>query len=930
VSGARPRQLVHRGSVLAAGMVFDTRLLGENVARARVIASWTAESWVGRVGSKLVLVVPSVFRVDADAVGGAPLVAVGEILSAAPLDASDARAIEAQAADPLVLVEAGRFKVVPKGEVAAEDPSSWIDLSAFRAIDVESLSDEPAAILVAPPVAAPRDVLGISAAPPEREDALRAFAAASKGETAVSRREKASSRAASARRSLRGIPALFRFLAMLAASFVESPASPPAGKEPPTHSGEEASARGLPWARLRDWFHRLALRMLVVTRLSELIGAKQAAYLRETLALFERGEFHEALRRAIPIGRAADEGSSRVALGTPKRRSDLAISMRARRATSMFVVADAAHAYMRTTYRAAFERLVALGRLEEAAFVLAELLQDDAQAVSFLEGHGKLRLAAELAEARKLSPGVIVRQWVIAGDIARAVRIARRTGAFADAIARLEQRRPSECNLLRVSFAEQLASAGDYGAAADAVWPVVAARGLAKRWLDLAIDAGGPAGAAALVRKAILAPASLPDVLSRARAFLRPDGSEILREAFAKAVANERAEDVRILARAAARDLLTMRSMPQAKRRSLLDRLVELSYDDALRVDLPALSSDEPVVLHTRATPRVHRFRTTRSSSSPVHDAVRLPNGRTLVAFGEAGVRLLTPDGRTAAFFDEPAYALVVSDRGDRALALAPRGEVSRVARIDLVQHRAHLWCDVRLQGHAPTFDGAEWFVTQNGSVLAIDALDDSGFHATWSVRPAEAETDSVGAIARSEKHLIVEVLRFGTPELWSIELPSLTLRARVPWKGPSGVFFVREAVTDPASVVSWLREMDVSDDSPPSSVRSKVHIFEPLRASATNFSVEETLFAEATDEPALAADGLWVAFAEKMEGGVACTVVDRELRIRRARVELEGAEQVTLRIFAGTLTVIADGYEVTHLDLGTGDVERVTLRPGR
>ncbi len=76
---------------------------------------------------------------------------------------------------------------------------------------------------------------------------------------------------------------------------------------------------------------------------------------------------------------------------------------------------------------------------EEAAFFLAEILNEAERAVSYLEKHGRWKLAAELAEARKLAVGLVVRQWFLAGDVKRAVAIAVREGAFDDAILRLQK-----------------------------------------------------------------------------------------------------------------------------------------------------------------------------------------------------------------------------------------------------------------------------------------------------------------------------------------------------------------------------------------------------------------------------------------------------------------------------------------------------------
>jgi len=60
--------------------------------------------------------------------------------------------------------------------------------------------------------------------------------------------------------------------------------------------------------------------------------------------------------------------------------------------------------------------------IDEAAFVLAELLHADVEAIALLERHGRLRAAAELAEARPVPPALAVRAWLLAGDAARSPR----------------------------------------------------------------------------------------------------------------------------------------------------------------------------------------------------------------------------------------------------------------------------------------------------------------------------------------------------------------------------------------------------------------------------------------------------------------------------------------------------------------------------
>src|SRR5262249_36484199 len=204
-------------------------------------------------------------------------------------------------------------------------------------------------------------------------------------------------------------------------------------------------------------------------------------------------DVQEGLRHAIPLGGGAAAARLRIPFRLPTPRSSLSIRPSAVRSRGSIVSSADLYSYLRKLYRAAFERLSAQGRIDEAAFVLAELLRANEEAVAFLERHGRLRLAAELAEARELAPGLVVRQWFLAGDRARAVEIARRRGAFADAVTWLERSgRTAESAALRLLWADSLASTGDYGPAVDTIWNLPEARALAAGWIERGIEQGGP------------------------------------------------------------------------------------------------------------------------------------------------------------------------------------------------------------------------------------------------------------------------------------------------------------------------------------------------------------------------------------------------------------------------------------------------------
>jgi hypothetical protein len=156
-----------------------------------------------------------------------------------------------------------------------------------------------------------------------------------------------------------------------------------------------------------------------------------------------------------------------------------------------------------------------------------------------------------------------------------------------------------------------------------------------------------------------------------------------------------------------------------------------------------------------------------------------LVGDRILVALGEAGVRLLARDGRTLTRFAVPAYALVISHHGDRALAVARRGDTLSVARIDVATRRSQPWGLVEVSAFAPSFDGVTWFVARGSEVLALDATAE-GFEARWRV---ELDGEIARDVAASSATLTI-VSATPTPDvqphrLWRFDLPARVLRKR-------------------------------------------------------------------------------------------------------------------------------------------------------
>ncbi len=152
----RPRRTSHGGSVMASGLAIDTGIAGEQEARRRILRLPWSGLGVFRLGPVLVVRFSAPVRLDAATAGGAPLVRYGRLLSAAPLDADEQEALDAQAADEgtLILAEGGSIRAAPLSDETRLDISEWIDVSGFSlAADLCALGavqPDPQAAVAAP------------------------------------------------------------------------------------------------------------------------------------------------------------------------------------------------------------------------------------------------------------------------------------------------------------------------------------------------------------------------------------------------------------------------------------------------------------------------------------------------------------------------------------------------------------------------------------------------------------------------------------------------------------------------------------------------------------------------------------------------------------------------------------------------------------
>ena len=888
----RPEHALHVGTVECAALLIDPQLIGEAVARARVLSLWGPGSLVQQTTRGFLLRSQRPAFTAVTRAPGLPLVerrlAHGTVLTAAPLSDAQLEAL-APAAGSLVMSEAGALTVhAPPFETV--DVAAWLSLDDFEVALVTPMGRRPAppkapagvekttrALLVPNAPAAPRDVAAI-------RDAL-------------------AEPAAGVRRA-----GLLALLGSLVQSWL--------AKQRETDPSRQ-NAIGRAMARVEQWLARALMRV----GLSTWLARRHAEYLDRLFEMFDRGDIEAALHHAIPLGGQAGDASSPM-LRLPGPREKLEIARRSVTASSSINLANDLYGELRKRYRKAFVKLDAEGRIHEAAFVLAELLHDVEEAVAFLERRGELSKAAELADSRKLAPGLVVRQWFLAGNRARAIQVARRAGGYADAVARLERaRQQEEANSLRLVWADQLANQGDYANAVDVSAAVDSARELRARWVELAIESGGATGARMLAYRVSQGLGDAADSRALVWALLAEQGPEgrRRRRVFAQKLVVGRpagGETVALAARAAARALFADADdgAGDPELSLVTAAMVKLADDDALRVDIPRWP--EPRGSETRE----HRFAVDERGTGPVATAVLLAHGRTAVALGEAGVALVDRNGKRIAHFDQPASHLVISDHGDRAITIIRRGSVARLGRVDFITRRSQAWCEVELGVVASDFDGSSWLVTApaadgQGDLLSIDATMDD-FSALHRVGGVGQQVHSL--VRGPERCELIAGSSARELDGFSFQLPGWTLRGRAQL-APPGDEGLGAPIWRASPDGAYLAVCDIESSDGDAGVVAS------LRGEARAVSNHPVFAANARVVDAAIGRDVFAVAASAPEG-VMVVIIRRSDLMPVAEITLAGSRRAGLRLQADSLVVTCDLGRVVAVDVHSGELGRALL----
>ncbi len=528
--------------------------------------------------------------------------------------------------------------------------------------------------------------------------------------------------------------------------------------------------------RWRDWMTRMA----VASGLSHALTARQSAYLRKMLRMFDDGQLDEALRHALPLG--GQQGSLGQAFSAPGRRHDLRLSDSASGASTSIHLAPKLEHHLRDLYRRSAQQLEAKGRIDEAVFVYAELLNDRTHALELLERHQRFKQAAELALGWDVPPATIIRLHVLAGDWQRAELVARRDGGWKEAVPLLEARWPEAGRRLRQLWAESLAAQGRWLDAARVLWPCTDARDAVLGWIESASQAGGGVSTRALAWRALACPETLQGRVAeitslqcdrnavRERAALV---DELLRLPGDPTPATRRLALMVIGASVA--DQASPHACTSGAR---LTDLVALAQDAALKADLPGAGLK---ALGTPSLPLNQQAATLtgwvpEAGLHAVLDAGVLANGELLVALGESGAVRLDASGRRLDHFPVPSDVLVVAEDGCSALALARRDAVWRVTRLDLMHRRS---VDLGLHtfdAFADRFNGAGWTVGVQNRVQVLDVMTPGLRDVWWQV------ADLPGQVVRIERNAYQETWLLRSDEAlqqWVYVLPQRRLQSR-------------------------------------------------------------------------------------------------------------------------------------------------------
>ncbi|MBU6954480.1 bpX6 domain-containing protein [Hahella sp. HN01] len=892
----KAKKLLHQGVLDCQGLLLE---LGSNDTsldklKRQILQNWIPGSFLYELDECWALVWPRPRELDCQQISGYALVRYGDTLSTTPL--YDGQFAPDGALQWLLRQHAGDLTRHSLHKEKLRDPSEFIAINRYQVLTVEPLGE------ISPPEAAIQHVES-NVRQVFKEAGLEASQAQQETLNALKQMQSGANAGPTLTGLVRAaLSGLFR----------------PSGDNGSGAASGQARKPSTPWSRMRD-----AVSMyLMTTRMGALLGRRQAQHLHKMMELFEQGLLEEALKNAIPLGDirdAFDRNTERPAFGSPDARQDLSLSTHRQSSGGSIYVQDESMSLLERTYEQAFKRLDAAGKIEEAAFVLADLLRKYERAVDYLEKHGRFKLAAELAEGQQLFPARVVRQWLLAGDTARAIAIVRQTECYRAVLDLLHRHAPEEAARMRWEFASQQAAEGAFHEAVTLAWPLEDKRDEVIEWINRAVSEGGDNAAKLLIYylktgHQTNAQAYLREVqriLSDDRAEYANVRYALIQELSVSNGADAKQEGVQLAAKTAVRALLKELNAGHAKydKRSL-QRLLGVAADPLLSHEINALAlgaahhgAGEP--LHVRASPLEYSL--AKGDGAAILDICPLHNGGLLVARGDAGLFMYDARGHCVHSWSVGARALVGSDHGNRALVLDRNESFIKAQYFDLAGRSVRRWLELKAERIATSFDGGQWIAAEGTSLWSLDVLS-SQRSALWSISDLPGH---VVALNRTPQALTMLVQSSGDAfELWRYRLPHFFLRARDP-VSKTIIRQCRPLAMGPDGVIAGLFTDQGDNGAEYLSLLEGDHRGEPLALPPTDKIAH-----------ALLQDDWLAVETQSPGGGRKFRLYARQGRLIRQlclSIHVEGFAPVNMKFFPKQLALFSDDGRVMVVELDEG-----------
>lgn len=678
------------GVVQARGFIFDEALIGRTGLVSRLSALWSEGARLAEHEGRWYLVGLRPRWVDSRECGGAPLTLAEGRWLAGPV--ADERVTKAEA-DSVLEWHGGEFVETSFSDLDPRHPADLLELSSPSVLEVEALSERETPVRAA------------LSRPDSSLEALFAPMLESLPQSVVSPR-----------------PSFWTRVREWWTRFIR--ASTPAA--PALPSGTVPAVAPVP--EEPGWLARTWRRLTESRRL-----AKQREYLDDLRQRFAAGDLLEALKRSIPLGGA---GRGAATGDVPERRQALELFAAQGAGPPAMTLESDDYSAMQALYRQAADALVAQGKVEEAAYVLAKLLKDASAAVALLEAHDRFELAARLATTEGLPEVDRIRLWLRAGRTDEAIRMARAAHEFGALALMLQTRSPELARRLREVWCEYLVEHDRYAHALTVMRVQRETPADWNTWVARAMEAGGEEAVIAVAVDWARHPEDAAVAQGRLLALFEEEERPLAVSA-AQALLTHAPETSGPLYRTLWRRLMAEASSGRRVEPKVVEQVLAHTRDQALITDFVASAAGATRVPLELDRPAV--------ASLPVVDVAPLPKDRRLLAHGPGGLRVLSRTGETLKHLLVKADALVVGPVGVPVLVVSRDGALSRVWKFNPYTFEVTNWFQGRLGVVASRFDGLCWAVSMSGDLVFLDPRA-SGAMEWWRVPSIDCLTlDAAG-----------------------------------------------------------------------------------------------------------------------------------------------------------------------------------------